>query len=140
MRFRFAYWSVVLVSVLGGGPSSLLADDAVPAWQLHPAAQASLAGIYLDELFVTTPALLPHVRLPSSCISAGQSLSFTRAQIAELIHEHAPDVVVTNWIGPAQIRITRRKRQLDEAELKTLLTETLQRDYVKEKGELELRF
>ena len=140
MRFCFAIWSVVLFTRLGGCLPSLLAGDAAPAWQLRPAAQAGLDGIYLDEVFVNSPAVPPHVRLAASRIGFGQTVSFTRAQIAELLRENAPDLAVTNWIGPTQIKIARRKRQLDETELKTLLTDTLQRDSVKEKGDLELRF
>ena len=37
------------------------------------------------------------------------------------------------------MRVSRRVRQLDEAELTALLTAALQREYVKDLGELELR-
>src|SRR4249920_743262 len=116
MRFWFAYWSVVLVTTLGGSSQSLFAGDAPPAWQLHPAVQVGLVGAYLDELFVNPSALPPHIRLASSCITYGQTVSFTRAQVADLLREHAPELVLSNWIGPSQIKITRRKRQLDETE------------------------
>ena len=47
--------------------------------------------------------------------------------------------MVTNWSGAVQVRVTRRTRPLNETELRELLTATLQRDFVKDKGELELR-
>jgi hypothetical protein len=78
--------------------------------------------------------------LASSCITYGQTVSFTRAQVTDLLREHAPELVLSNWIGPSQIKITRRKRQFYEIELKMLLTKALQRDSIKDKGELELRF
>ncbi|MCI0540895.1 MAG: flagellar basal body P-ring formation chaperone FlgA [Verrucomicrobiales bacterium] len=139
MRFWIAKLSLVLVVIFNGPPSSLLAADGAPAWQLRPTAQVGLGGIYLDELFVNPPASPPHVRLANSSVALGQTVSFTRAQVTELLLEHAPDLAVTNWGGSTQIKITRRKRQLDETELKSLLTGTLQREFVKEKGELDLR-
>src|SRR5262249_61690990 len=45
-----------------------------------------------------------------------------------------------NWSGAQAIRITRRARVLGEAELRDLLTATLQKETVRDKGELELRF
>jgi flagella basal body P-ring formation protein FlgA len=47
---------------------------------------------------------------------------------------------VTNWTGASQVRVVRRTRTLPEPELKELLTTALQRDFVKDRGELELRF
>ncbi len=41
--------------------------------------------------------------------------------------------------GAAQVRITRRARALNERELRDLLSATLQKDFVKDKGDLELR-
>src|SRR4030095_9105363 len=114
MRFSFAFLSLVLVTVSDGWPSSLLAGDAAPAWPLRPTAQATLAGIYLGELFVNPPAPPPHVPLAASSITFGQTVPFPRAQITELLHENAPELVVSNWIGPTQIKITRRKRPFDE--------------------------
>src|SRR5437870_4085594 len=114
MRFCFAYWSLVLVTTLSGWPQSLLAGDAAPAWQLRPVAQTGLAGMCLDEFFATSPQIVPHVRVVGSSVPFGQTVSFTRAQIADLLREQTPDLVLSNWIGPAQIKITRRKRALDE--------------------------
>jgi len=49
-------------------------------------------------------------------------------------------LMVTNWGGAEAVRITRRARALTESDILALLTTSLQRDYVKDKGELELRF
>ncbi|MGK7644015.1 hypothetical protein ACSRCT_22260, partial [Salmonella enterica] len=57
-----------------------------------------------------------------------------------LLQKSAPELVTTNWTGSAQIRVTRRTRQLGESELKELLTDVLQREHVRQRGELELGF
>lgn len=49
-----------------------------------------------------------------------------------------PALDTTNWIGPEQVRITRRSRTLEEAELAKMLRTVLQRDYAGERGELEI--
>ena len=56
-----------------------------------------------------------------------------------MVRKAAPDLVSFHWGGSEQVRITRRSRVLHEADLKELLTAALQRDQVKDKGELELR-
>jgi flagella basal body P-ring formation protein FlgA len=130
---------LVLAVLSHGSTGSLFGDDGPLAWQLRPAMQSSLGGAYLDELFANAPTLVPHVRLPSTCGTISQTVALSRAQVLDLLRQHAPEMVVSNWVGPMQIKITRRRRALDESELKTLLTETLQRDLVKDKGDLELR-
>jgi flagella basal body P-ring formation protein FlgA len=47
---------------------------------------------------------------------------------------------LTNWSGAEKVKITRRLRQLEEPEFKEMLTATLQREKVRDRGELELRF
>jgi flagella basal body P-ring formation protein FlgA len=72
--------------------------------------------------------------------TVGQASILNRAQISELVRQVAPELVPTNWCGATQVRITRRTRPLEEAETKDLLVAALQRDFVKDRGELELRF
>jgi len=109
-----------------------------PEWQLRPAAQVDATGIYFSQLFAGAPADLPHIQI-APAPAAGQSLTLTRAQITDLLEKASPDFANTNWTGEAQIKITRRTRPLDEPALKTLLTHALQQNYIKDKGELELR-
>jgi flagella basal body P-ring formation protein FlgA len=46
----------------------------------------------------------------------------------------------TNWTGPTRVRVTRRVRAMEEAELTSLIAAAVQNEYVKDLGELELRF
>lgn len=126
--------SLSLVAAL----SASLAGEPL-TWQLRPAAQVDSTGIHLDQLISNAPLEQAHLRL-ASAPGPDQSLTFTRAQINALLEKTAPDLASTNWSGVTQVKITRRTRPLDEAGIKSLLTETLQKDFVKEKGELELRF
>jgi flagella basal body P-ring formation protein FlgA len=47
---------------------------------------------------------------------------------------------LTNWTGAERIRVTRLSRDLKENEMNAELTALLQREQVKDKGELELHF
>ena len=106
-------------------------------FQLRATAQADSTGIFLNQIFDTrTP--LPALRLGDSP-AFGKSSTFTREQITGFLRDAGSDLVVTNWTGPETIRVTRRTRTFTEADMVNLLTETLQRDCVKDKGELELR-
>jgi flagellar basal body P-ring formation protein FlgA len=114
------------------------APGAAPIWTLRTSAQADSAGVYLDQLFVAGNTPLPHLRL-APAPAFGQTASFTRAQLTELLRTQTPDLFTTNWTGPGAIKVTRRLRDLNEAEARDLLTATLQREVVKDKGDLELR-
>jgi flagella basal body P-ring formation protein FlgA len=70
---------------------------------------------------------------------AGQSVVYTRAQINELLSQVDSSLVTTNWSGASKIKITRRCRTLTDTEVKDLVVGALQKNYVKERGELELR-
>ncbi len=107
---------------------------------LLPGASATGDGVFLEQLLSTDDTTtLPHLRV-ADAPAVGQSLVLTRAQVAALVQKSAPELAGTNWTGSPQIRVTRRTRQLGEAELKELLTETLQREHVRQRGELELAF
>lgn len=110
-----------------------------PGWSLLPAVQVDATGIYFDQVVAGATPDTPHLRL-ASAPTAGRALTFTPAQLNELLQKTAPELVSTNWLGAKQIRITRRTRVLAESDLKEMLTAALQQDYVKERGELELRF
>jgi flagella basal body P-ring formation protein FlgA len=64
----------------------------------------------------------------------------TRTELIKVMQKTAPDFVFTNWTGAERIRITRFSRALKENELKDELTALLQREHVRNKGDLELRF
>ncbi|HWD19743.1 MAG TPA: flagellar basal body P-ring formation chaperone FlgA, partial [Verrucomicrobiae bacterium] len=69
----------------------------------------------------------------------GQTNFLTREQIIELARRDFPAIDVTNWTGPAQVRLTRRSHQLLDFQLTELLTAALQQQYSKERGELDVR-
>lgn len=110
-----------------------------PALALVESAAVDGEGIFLDQIVTVLPeASLPHLRL-ASAPAVGQVTNFTRAQVAAWIQTRAPAFASTNWAGPDRSKVTRRTRPLEEVELRDMLRTVLQRDHVKDRGELELR-
>jgi flagellar basal body P-ring formation protein FlgA len=96
-------------------------------------------GVFLPQLVEATPAAaLPNVRV-ADAPALGQAIMLTRTQLFGVMQKAALELVSSHWVGAERVRITRRSRVLHEAELKEQLTAVLQRDCVKEKGELEIR-
>jgi flagella basal body P-ring formation protein FlgA len=62
-----------------------------------------------------------------------------RFQINDLLTKKAPEFQCTNWTGADRVRIARATRAVDESMVKDLLGAALQREQVKERGEIELR-
>ena len=135
-RAAMSVFGIFAACLCGAFVSSAPAADA-QTFQLRATASADSTGIFLNQLF-DTRAPLPALRLGDSP-AFGKSSTFTREQVSGLLRDAGSDLVVTNWTGPETIRITRRARTFTEADLVNLLTETIQRDCVKDKGELELR-
>ncbi len=123
-----------------GGEHRVFAFPGAPALELLPAAQVDSGGIYLHQLLSTPLSVppTPPIRL-AGAPAFGQAASYTRAQTAALLTAAAPALATTNWSGAAQVRVTRRARAFNETDLRELLTVTLQQEFVKEKGDLELR-
>jgi flagella basal body P-ring formation protein FlgA len=113
-----------------------LADESI-RWELLPQAQVDSAGIFLDQIILPATVVLPHLRLMQAP-GLGQAASLSRKQIIELVQKHAPELFTTNWSGAAQVRVTRRTRQFLDSDLTELLTSTLQQQFVKNKGQLEV--
>src|SRR5882724_3086143 len=108
-------------------------------WQLLPQAQVDGAGIFLDQIVASPTAnvVLPHLRL-AAAPNLGQAASLSRNQIMELAQKSASELFTTNWSGATQVRVSRRTRQFIDSDLIELLTESLQKGFVKERGQLEL--
>ena len=108
-------------------------------WQLAPQAQVDSTGIFLVQLVSpsSTTVVPPQIRL-APAPHLGQTVSLSRDQIAELARKQNPSLVITNWSGAAQIQITRRTRQFGEFDLTSLMTPTMQQEYVRDRGELEI--
>ena len=132
---RTALLFLLLAILLHGARAASLAPD---CWKLLPQAQAHADGIYLNEI-VESATPLPHVRLAPAPV-LGLATLLSRAQVSDLLRQAEPGAMVTNWSGANQVRVTRRTRILAEAEAREMLTAALQRDFVKDRGELELRF
>src|SRR5690606_21831692 len=108
--------------------------------ELRSQTTAGTQGILLADLVNAPPeqALPRLVLAPAPPI--GRPLVLTRAQVAQWLALKAPELLCTNWLGAERIKIARATRVLNQAGLSELLTAALQAGYVKERGELELRF
>jgi flagella basal body P-ring formation protein FlgA len=118
-----------------------LADES-PTFFVLTNAQVDSAGVFLSHLVAAgSPGALPHARL-ADAPAFGQVAVLPRARVIELVRQAAPDLVPAGatWAGAERVTVTRRARLLAEAELKEQLTTVLQRDFVRDRGELELRF
>jgi flagella basal body P-ring formation protein FlgA len=106
------------------------------SFQLLADVQVDSTGIFLNQI-VLPLTLVPPIRLAQAPL-LGQTASLSRAQVIALANAAAPALDMTNWTGPDHVNVTRRTRLLGEAEMTTLLRATLQREYVSERGELEI--
>ena len=94
----------------------------------------------MSQIAVSNLAVaLPQIRL-SDAPAFGQAVVLSRTELIKVMQKAAPDFVFTNWTGAERIRITRLSRTLKETELKDELTVLLQREHVRNKGDLELHF
>lgn len=107
-----------------------------PLMELRPEAQSDSQGVFLDQVVTGTNAA--HVRL-TAAPAFGSFTLLNRAQVLDLIKKNAPEFASTNWAGAAKIKITRQARPFSADDLTTLLTGTLQKEYIKDKGQVELR-
>lgn len=104
---------------------------------LPPELKVSRDGVQLRDL-APDATDLPEVRL-AAAPEFGRVLFLSRVQITAALKQAAPQLTVTNWTGPAQTKVSRRTRRLEETELLNALTETLQREAVRDAGTLELK-
>ena len=131
--------SVLLLALLGGGLTSSCPAPEPSTFLLKTNAVVDSEGIFLAQVIEENPELaLPQVRLADPP-AFGQAMVLTRTQIMGAAQKFAPAFVSTNFAGAERVRITRRAQTVNETQIKELLTATLQRDHVRDKGELELR-
>ncbi|MGA2557754.1 MAG: flagella basal body P-ring formation protein FlgA, partial [Verrucomicrobiota bacterium] len=126
----------------GGAHRAPLPGDefAAPAvsWKLLPEARVDSSGVFLNQLVkANPPVVLPQIRL-ALAPALGQTIFLSRDQVLALARTNVAGMSASNWTGPTRVRVLRRTRQLEETELTGLLTAAMQRDYVKDLGELEL--
>ena len=123
---------------LGGGFMPCLHAGETAAFELATSVQVDSSGVFLRQL-VKSGQPLPSVRL-CDAPEFGSTTNLTRAQVSDLLAIVAPDLATTNWTGADTVAISRRMHNLTEMDATALLTATLQKNYVKDKGELELDF
>lgn len=139
LAFFLISGSLAVAAGAGVAASESSAAEDRTVFSLVPAPLVDGEGIFLDQVVATAPARpLPHVRL-APAPTVGQVTALTRNQVIEWIQSRAPAVLSTNWSGPERAKVTRRTRSLEETELRDTLKDVLQREYVKDRGELELR-
>jgi flagella basal body P-ring formation protein FlgA len=127
---------VLIVAWLGLAPALFAA--APSAFELNSAAQVDSTGVYLQQL-VKSDQPLPAIRL-ADAPALGGTLDLTRAQISGLLATAAPNLSVSNWTGADSVTVSRREHVLTETAVLALLTASLQKNYVKDRGALELAF
>jgi flagella basal body P-ring formation protein FlgA len=109
----------------------------VVQFQLRAAALVGGEGLFLSQI-IEAPLDLPRLRL-GDAPEFGKTVILKRAEVAELARAAGLDQTLTNWAGPVAVRISRRSRVLAEKEVLQRLTPVLQKQFVKEQGELQLR-
>jgi flagella basal body P-ring formation protein FlgA len=137
----FAFLPSPLLSlfiITGAVLPAVLPAGAEAALQLTANTQVDGRGVYLSEL-VKSDHPLPSVRL-CDAPEFGKTTAFSRLEVNNLLAAAAPDLATTNWVGSDTITISRRARSLTEMDTLGLLTGTLQRDFIKDKGQLDLDF
>ncbi len=108
-------------------------------YQLVPEAQVDGAGIFLDQaLYSPAPTASFRTFASPTPPGLGQPVSFSQSDVAVLAQACASGLKLTNCSGAARVRVTRRMKTLEDSDLLELLTTTLQKEYVKNQGELEL--
>lgn len=112
-------------------------DDGTNVLRLLPQTEVDGQGVFLDQIFSPGNAA-PHVRVADAPVF-GQFSFVTRAAILARMQEAAPDLSTNLAPGADRVRVIRRSRLLAESELKDWLSASLQKNYVREEGELELR-
>jgi flagella basal body P-ring formation protein FlgA len=108
--------------------------------ELLPHAISSSQGIFLGDVVTNkSDQPLPRIQLAPPP-PVGRPMFFSRFQINAMFAKAAPELACTNWGGADRIKVSRATRVVNEVTLKELLTEAIQKEWVKDRGELELRF
>ena len=119
--------------------SAFCAENIGPL-EVLPHAVATSPGIFLADV-VTNKSEQPLPRIVlATPPPIGRPMFYSRLQISQLLAKAAPELSCTNWSGADRIKISRATRVVTDLMLKELLTDALQNQSVKDRGELELRF
>jgi flagella basal body P-ring formation protein FlgA len=129
---HFTAVAALLLALAG----SVRASDDSRLFTLQGDVQVDSQGVFLDQIVVEGAS---HVRL-SDPPTVGASTVLTRSQAQELVRRKAPEFATTNWAGADKVRVSRQVRNLDEDTLTTMLADVMQRENVRDRGQLELHF
>ncbi len=142
MNPRVAVFILVLALVVAWGAIAApeAATNQPPVTVAMPATvEVDSTGVHLDQvLSLNPPQTIPHIRL-AEAPAFGQTASLSRTQLVEVLRVHLPEATLPAAGTPAQVIVARKSRRLDEEELRSMLTATLQERCVKDRGELQLR-
>ena len=136
VRFKKRFFAVMGALALG---VTAFASQA-QSFELRRTIQVDGAGVFFRDLFTGGETNSAAAIQLAPAPAMGQALNWDAAQVHKLLADKAGMERSTNWSGADRVTITRRTRLLAESELKDLLQAALQRDHVKDRGELELRF
>jgi flagellar basal body P-ring formation protein FlgA len=126
---------LLLALALGLGLDAATAAESVPA--LRAAALVRGDGVFSTDLIDGVPGLA-RVRV-TNAPSPGAAVLVSREDVLSALSLAGAALNPTNWTGPSAVRVSRRIRDLDEKEVRDLLTAELQRRFSRDRGELELR-
>ena len=108
--------------------------------ELLPHAVASSQGVFLGDVVTNkSEQALPRILL-APAPPVGRPMFYSRVQVNGMLAKAAPEISCTNWCGAERIKISRATRVGNYTMLQELLTEALQKESVKDRGEVELRF
>lgn len=129
---------ILALALLAGLYAASPAGASEAAFHLASVAEVTGSGVFLSQI-VTSNLKLPDLRL-CDAPAVGATIQLSRAKVDDLLSAAAPALATTNWTGADSIRILRRSRTLNEAAALALLTASLQQNYVKDEGKLQLSF
>jgi flagella basal body P-ring formation protein FlgA len=137
MKFRHAVFCLLITLPQTGWIEPVRAADLGPV-QLLAEAKVDGSGVFLDELVSASgeSPVIPHLRL-ARAPHAGETVTFTRNEVGGLAQSGA-GLLLTNWLGADAVKVSRRVRSFEDSDLIDLLTDALQKEYIKNQGDLEL--
>ena len=127
---------LMLLRLLPGAAMNSLAGE--PACSLRSEVQVSGAGVFLRDLLEDAD-FLPNPKL-ADAPPAGKLLVLTRSNIVAWLPRTNSLPATTNWTGAVAVKVSRRTRLLEQNELLEMLSGVLQREQVRDRGELELHY
>jgi flagella basal body P-ring formation protein FlgA len=131
--------SGALVMFTAGVPFCVLSSEQPSGLVLTASAEVDSEGVLLSHVAkLPGQEALPVISL-GEAPAFGKALVLTRADISNALFKAAPELAGQPLLGAEKVRITRRSAIFDEESLKAMLAAVLQRDHVKDRGDLELR-